>query len=229
VDSARITTPQLIVAIAVVAAIETLIMLIAGSNWFAGLNGISSLTLTGAARISAVGFLLFLFYRSPGGLSAVGLAPAGISTGIRDGLIWSFAFGAAAGIIALGLAAADLDPMAMIHINLPGDTRRMILFFLVGGIAAPVAEELFFRGVIYGFLRNHFRPSHGKVGIAWAILITTLLFTAAHGIMGGFPLTQLVGGVVFCIAYEQSRSLAAPIVIHCLGNTTLFFLAFFTA
>ncbi len=212
-----------------VLTIEWVVMLIAASDWSGGLSGIFSLTLTGAARLAAFTFLLLLFYQRPGGLSAIGLDPARLSSGVRDGLIWSFAFGMAAGVIALGLALAGFDPAALIYIHLPDNTRRLILFFLVGGIAAPVAEELFFRGIIYGFLRNRLRASLGRAGIAWAIILTTILFAGAHGIRGGFPLTQVVGGLVFCLAYEQSKSLATPMVIHCSGNTALFFLSFLAA
>ena len=36
------------------------------------------------------------------------------------------------------------------------------------------------------------------------------------------PVTQIVGGVVFCLAYEKEKSLLVPIVIHMLGNAALF-------
>lgn len=123
--------------------------------------------------------------------------------------------------------AFGLDPLAIVRIDLPKATWRVILFFLVGGLVAPVAEELFFRGVIYGYFRNRLHPVFGKAGIAWAVVISTLLFVTAHGIRGGLPLTQIVGGFVFCIAYERSKSLATPVIIHCLGNAALFSLSLF--
>ncbi len=228
-DSARISLLQLIVAAGIIAAIESGIVIIVASNWFVGMKGISGLTLTGAARLAAASLLLFLFYRSPGGLSVIGLAPGRLTSGIRAGLVWSLSFGIVAGMLALGLVFAGLDPLELTRVNLPDDARRAALFFLVGGLAAPVAEELFFRGVIYGFLRQRLQPTLGKAGIAWAIVLSTLLFVGAHGVGGGLPLTQLIGGLVFCLAYEQSGSLATPIIIHCTGNTALFFLSFLAA
>ncbi len=188
----------------------------------------SALTVTGAARIAAVAALLLLFYTSPAGLAAIGLAADRLPKGIRAGLIWSIAFGFAAGISGLGLMAFGLDQSAIVRIELPQETRRVIQFFVIGGLVAPVAEELFFRGVIYGYLRNRLQPVFGKAGIAWALVISTMLFVTAHGMGGRLPLTQIVGGFVFCIAYERSKSLATPVIIHCLGNTALFSLSLFT-
>jgi uncharacterized protein len=226
-DTARIGTRRFVIAFAVVAAIESALHLVAASEWFAGMPGFSTLTATGAARIAAVSALLVLFYSRQEGFAVIGLAAHRLPDGIRAGLIWSVAFGFIAGAGALALTAAGTDPLAMIRVDLPHETRRVILFFLVGGFLAPIAEELFFRGVIYGYFRDRMEPAFGRAGIAWAVVISTLLFVTAHGIRGGLPLTQIVGGFVFCIAYEQSKSLATPIIIHCLGNSALFLLSFF--
>lgn len=187
--------------------------------------GFSTLTATGAARITEASALLLLFYLSPTGLSAIGLAAGNLPNGIRAGLLWSAAFGFVAGIAALGLMAFGLDPLPIVRIDLPDATWRLTLFIVVGGLVAPVSEELFFRGVIYGYFRNRLQPAFGKAGIAWAVIISTLLFVTAHGIRDGLPLTQIVGGFIFCIAYERSKSLATPVIIHSLGNTALFSLS----
>ena len=85
----------------------------------------------------------------------------------------------------------------------------------MGGIVAPVAEEIFFRGLIFGYLR--------RWGIPAAILISTALFAAFH--LPAVPVTQIVGGAVFAIAYHTGRSLMVPIVIHTLGNLAIFTLS----
>lgn len=227
-DTARISTQRFIIAVGLVAAIESALWLIASTEWFASRSVFSALTATGAARLAAVAAVLLLFYMSPAGLAAIGLAAGRLINGIRAGLIWSFAFGLVAGFASLGLMAFGLDPLAMVRFDLPKTTWCVIQFFVVGGIVAPVAEELFFRGVIYGYFRNRLQPVFGKAGIAWAVVISTLLFVTAHGMGGGvLPLTQIVGGFVFCIAYERSKSLATPVIIHCLGNTALFSLSLF--
>ena len=49
-------------------------------------------------------------------------------------------------------------------------------------------------------------------------------FVAMH-LPAGLPVTQVVGGLVFALAYEYSGSLLAPILIHALGNLAIFSLA----
>jgi membrane protease YdiL (CAAX protease family) len=78
----------------------------------------------------------------------------------------------------------------------------------------PVAEEIFFRGIVYGFLR--------KWGVLSALVGTTVVFVAAHTLQSGLPVPQIVGGLVFAIAYELEGTLLVPIVIHVLGNTAIF-------
>ncbi|MBW2319145.1 MAG: CPBP family intramembrane metalloprotease, partial [Deltaproteobacteria bacterium] len=41
----------------------------------------------------------------------------------------------------------------------------------------------------------------------------------------GLPITQIVGGVIFCVAYEVEGKLMTPITIHVLGNTAIFALS----
>jgi membrane protease YdiL (CAAX protease family) len=79
-----------------------------------------------------------------------------------------------------------------------------------------VAEEVFFRGILYGFLKRW-----GK----WtAVVLSSLIFVLFHR-FDGFPLPQAVGGVVFALAYDAGQSLLAPITIHVLGNLALFSLS----
>jgi membrane protease YdiL (CAAX protease family) len=224
-DTARITTRRFVIAVGIVAAIESVLLIVAASEWFAGRPGFSALAATGAARITAIAALLLLFYPRPEGLAAIGLAAGRLQGGIRAGLIWSSTFGLIAGAGALALTAFGIDALALVRVGLPTETGRVIQFMVVGGLVAPIAEELFFRGVIYGYFRSRLMPAFGKTGIAWAVVVSTLLFVTAHGIRGGLPLTQIIGGFVFCIAYERSKSLAAPIIIHSLGNTALFSLS----
>jgi membrane protease YdiL (CAAX protease family) len=82
-----------------------------------------------------------------------------------------------------------------------------------------VTEEIFFRGILYGFFKRW-----GK----WtAIVLSSLIFVLFHP-LNGFPLPQAVGGVVFALAFSTSQSLLAPITIHVLGNLALFALSLFS-
>ena len=93
------------------------------------------------------------------------------------------------------------------------------MFLLIGGVVSPITEEIVFRGILYGYLRQW--------GMLTAIFGSTVLFVLAHSIQGVFPLTQIVGGIVFAVAYERERNLLVPIVIHILGNLAIFSITFF--
>ena len=94
----------------------------------------------------------------------------------------------------------------------------IIIYLLVGGIVGPLAEEVFFRGLIYGFLR--------RWGAVVAVTVSTLIFVLAHpSAFSGIPFTQAVGGILFAMAYEKEQNLVAPITIHGLGNLAIFALS----
>ena len=171
----------------------------------------------GIARLLET-MLLFLIVTTLGkGMSSIGLDRNNIIPGLKKGLIWSVAFGLCALLGFAVLFAARINPLNMIKTGLPPNTLELALYFAVGGLMGPVAEEVFFRGIIYGFLR--------RWGILVAILGTTAIFVVAHSVRTGVPLTQTIGGIVFAIAYEMEGNLMVPIVIHVLGNMAIFALS----
>jgi membrane protease YdiL (CAAX protease family) len=173
-----------------------------------------------ATRTVQLAALSILAHRQIGGWQMLGLDRSTLASGIRHGLIWSAGFAAAAGLMFLGLWMTGENPLAMIRSPLPASPADRALFFFVGGIVAPAAEEAVFRGLIFGYLR--------RWGLAVAILISTGLFAAIHtGV--ALPVTQIVGGAVFALAYHKCGSLMAPIVIHTLGNLAIFALSLFAA
>lgn len=81
----------------------------------------------------------------------------------------------------------------------------------------PVAEELFFRGVLYGALRT-------RLPWAAAIGVSALLFSLIHtNVLGLVPI--LVLGALLAYVYEQTGSLLPAIAIHVAHNTLLMALA----
>lgn len=145
------------------------------------------------------------------------LTPKALKRGILRGGIWSLGFGAVVGAAALLLSFMGIPPLPLIQMPLPGEPETLALFFFTGGIVTPMAEELFFRGLLYGLLR--------PMGVPSAILISTLLFAYAHAIHGMVPITQLAGGILFALAFEKEGHIAVPIIIHGAGNTALFTLS----
>jgi membrane protease YdiL (CAAX protease family) len=86
-------------------------------------------------------------------------------------------------------------------------------------VAAPLAEELVFRGVLYPALR-------ARLAAAWAVLVSAALFALMHLVWSWtlfLPWTQFLGGIIFAVLYERTRSILWPVVFHVSGN--LFILA----
>jgi membrane protease YdiL (CAAX protease family) len=81
---------------------------------------------------------------------------------------------------------------------------------------APFAEEFFFRGFFYGALRTRF-------SVAVAAIIDGLVFGLIHfeggtdGLLIVPPLALL--GAIFCLVYEQTRSLYPVIALHSINNS----------
>ena len=150
-----------------------------------------------------------------GGLDSLGLAARQWAAGMKKGLLWSGGFAVVAGLLCAGLAVAGREPLHLIRSPLPAAAGQRFLYFFVGGLVAPVFEELFFRGILFGYLR--------RWGVPAAVLISTAVFAAFH--LPTIPLTQVVGGVVFAVAYHHSGSLITPITIHVLGNLAIFTLS----
>jgi membrane protease YdiL (CAAX protease family) len=176
----------------------------------------SSLVALGLTRLIQVSLMLWIAGAMGDGTASIGLNRSGCAHGLRRGLLWSAVFGFAALCAAVLLSLAGTNVLSMIRAPLPHTVYAMILYFLVGGIVAPVAEELFFRGLIYGFLRRY--------GVPVALIFSTVLFTFAHPFRG-LPLTQIVGGLLFASAYEVEGHLLVPITIHVLGNLAIFALS----
>jgi uncharacterized protein len=184
-----------------------------------GLSG-SPLPVLGIIRCMEALTLLIVAGRSEKDPNALGLSGSTILPGFMRGLIWSVCFGLAAGILFLGLLAAGINPLKLVYTPLPSRPDQIFIYFFVGGLIGPIGEEIFFRGIIFGFFR--------RWGFFTAVLVSTVLFVLPHYDGRHLPLTQIVGGIVFAIAYEREKSLMVPITIHCLGNIGIFSLAFFS-
>lgn len=78
------------------------------------------------------------------------------------------------------------------------------------GIAAPAAEELLFRGLIYRRLKDYVNP--------WAaMLISSLMFGIYHGNMIQFLYATFMG-IIFVLLLERTRSMWGCILAHMGAN-----------
>jgi membrane protease YdiL (CAAX protease family) len=210
-EANQIQTRTLIISLAVIASVECSVRLLAAKQF------VDSMIILGAARLLEV-ILIILFLLIWGqGISSIGLAPSNMAAGFKKGLIWSAGFGTVAFLVYVVLTMGGINVMAFIQARLPTKQWQIALFFFVGGILGPTAEEVVFRGILYGFFR--------RWGVGLAVLLSTLLFVLAHRVSHGIFVPQVVGGIVFAVAYEVQGSLLTPITIHILGNMAIFSLA----
>lgn len=210
-EAKAIPLKALLLSIAAVLAAE--IGLHAATLW---LDNFQMVLLCVARTIEILALIQIARHFTPG-LDAIGLALSGILRGFKRGLVWSVGFGLLVLVLYAALMAAGFNPIAYMHFPMPGAPLTIILLFFVGGIVSPVAEEVFFRGILYGFFR--------KWGITSAVLFSTAIFVLAHGSHSQLPIIQMVGGVLFAASYEIEDSLIAPMTIHILGNLALFALS----
>ncbi|TGE38971.1 CPBP family intramembrane metalloprotease [Desulfosporosinus fructosivorans] len=83
---------------------------------------------------------------------------------------------------------------------------QFALLALLGGVVAPIKEEMIFRGLIYPPLRH-------ALGRGKGMLLTGLFFATLHfDIVRFLPL--LIGGVVLAWLYERSESIWPAVVAH---------------
>ncbi len=98
------------------------------------------------------------------------------------------------------------------------DSLGVLTFmFFFGTLAAPIVEELLFRGFFQTALRMSFNKTQ-------AILISSFVFALIHWNFHVF-LQIFILGLLLAYLYEKTGSLVAPIFVHiCHNTTTLFFL-----
>ena len=210
-EADRIEIKTVLISLAVVAVIESAVGIVASMGAY------SSIPLLGAVRLLETVLIVLIVSIRERGLSSIGLTPFSIFSGLKRGLVWSAGFGTIVLLVSVALFAAGINPIALIHTRLPAGRNEIALFFLIEGMISPVAEEIFFRGIIYGFLR--------RWGVFTAVVLSTLLFVLVHTAGSGFPLPQITGGILFAVAYEKEGNLTVPITIHILGNMAIFSLA----
>ena len=91
------------------------------------------------------------------------------------------------------------------------DKVVLLIFLVTSSIAAPVFEEIMFRGFLLPSLTRY-------VSVTNAIIISGFIFAVAHlSLSEVLPLATL--GIVLGFVYTRSRNLLAPMLLHCLWNS----------
>ena len=91
------------------------------------------------------------------------------------------------------------------------DKVALFIFFSTASIAAPIFEEIMFRGFLLPSLTRY-------TSINGAIIISGFIFAIAHlSLSEVLPLATL--GIILGFVYTRSRNLLAPMLLHCLWNS----------
>jgi membrane protease YdiL (CAAX protease family) len=180
-----------------------------------GLAGVKSLVgwswpeaTKGSLAIDAL-FLLALvpLYRS----GRLGWADLGIRILPRKLAVGLFLLGLAA-IVVFNVTWRTIVSLPRIEDGLAGLPHRSALTIVLTGVAlclaAPVVEEIFFRGLLYRTLRN-------RLAVLPAALLVGILFGLGHS---QYPLLerpqQAAFGFIACLVYERCGSLLPCIAMH---------------
>ncbi len=127
-------------------------------------------------------------------LQALGWSAAGISAYLAFALIYASVIG-----------QPEQEEIAEKFGNLPAQ-------FLLIVIAAPLAEEICFRGFLFGGLRK-------RLPMIPAALAGGLFFGLLHFTTGWSAVPVLVFlGVMFAVVYEKTGSLWPPVILHAVNN-----------
>jgi len=91
------------------------------------------------------------------------------------------------------------------------DKVALAVFFATASIAAPIFEEIMFRGFLLPSLTRY-------ISVSGAIVISGFIFAIAHlSLSEVLPLATL--GIILGFVYTRSRNLLAPMLLHCLWNS----------
>lgn len=141
------------------------------------------------------------------------------SEAIAVGLKWlliSYPFVIAAHLVshyalnAAGFEQTIQEPVRLVREG--GSTIERSLMYLMIVVGAPISEELVFRGAIFRFL-------HRRLPLYLALGLSGALFALTHFNLYSFTALMALG-ITLALAYRETNSLIAPIVLHTVFNAT---------
>jgi membrane protease YdiL (CAAX protease family) len=159
--------------------------------------------------------LLWLYLRKDGRMEALGLydfgrIPLHKATGLAISLViaamaFNFVY---ANYVIPGVGMQD--DVAKMLAGIPPTPLNMAVMFFAMTIAAPVVEELLFRGLLQNALAKYV-PSWG------AILLSSLLFALVHLQLYAIPALMSLS-IAFGYLYHRTGSLRTNIILHMANN-----------
>lgn len=176
--------------------------------------------LLGATFMQNVAFVAaaVFFARLYGSVSAAqfGLRPTAFWRAVGAVVATYLGFVVLAAIWTSIVGSPDEEPL-LDDLGVDESTLLLLLGIATVCVAAPLVEELFFRGFFFRALRNW-------AGVAGAAVLTGLVFGAMHA--SSSPVEHLVPlailGGLFCLLYQYTGSLYPCIVLHAINNSIAF-------
>lgn len=167
----------------------------------------------GVQLATALGFLLVpIAIATQNGAGNVGeaLGQLGVRPFRPSALKWMAAAFAAYFLFTVVYSVAITPPDQK---NIAEDFGAWPLQVLLIVVAAPISEEICFRGMLFGGLRN-------RLPRLPAALVAGLVFGALHATTGvGAVPPLMVFGFVLCLLYEETGSIVPGILLHAVNNS----------
>lgn len=108
------------------------------------------------------------------------------------------------------------NPQAGLMNAAQGTLPVFALLVLLAGLLTPFGEELFFRGMLFGWLR--------RWGLVVGVSVSAVVFGLFHGVNVVLP-AAIVLGALNALLYEKSGSIWPAVIAHAVNNLAIFTLA----
>ena len=148
----------------------------------------------------------------------IGLGPVGfiVTLLLAEGLLFLFSF----------FPWFNAEEVQNVGFSVYMGSLDRIIAFLTLVVVAPVAEEIIFRGWLYGKIRTLL---HGRLSERWgmviSILIVSLLFGIVH-MQWNVGVTVFAMSVVLCAFREITGTIYAGVLTHMIKNGVAFYLLY---
>lgn len=148
----------------------------------------------------------------------IGLAPVGfvVSTLLAAGLVSLFTV----------FPWFNAEEAQNVGFSLYMNSGDRVVAFLTLVVIAPIAEEIIFRGWLYGNLRNKLND---KIPEKWGIVLSTLIVSVVFGfihLQWNVGVNVFALSVVLCVLREVTGTIYAGILTHMIKNGVAFFLLY---
>lgn len=161
--------------------------------------------------------LIIIAFKYKGSLRELGLGQVVSWFSVRAGILGGislFLMVLVTGFIVSSILSVQPKPQPYVELLSKANTPfEVFVPLLVGGVLAPVGEEVYFRGFAYPVFRRNF-------GVWGGVILSAAFFSLLHFDLARF-VAIAVGGIGLAWLYESTGSLVTPIVAHSVWNLSM--------